>query len=300
MKSLNILVTGTNGFVGSHAVKRLLEDGHRVFATSRSRDLSSFGENESYSFSKVDLTDLFALNDLFTMAKPDVVVHCAAMSKPDECELNQADAYAVNVEATVKLLLCAEDYKSHFIHISTDFIFNGETGMHLEDDLPDPISYYGRTKLEAEEAVREYIYNWVILRIVFVYGKTLHGRDSFITMIAKKLQQHEPYKLVDDQVRTPTYVEDLSAAIARIIEQKSSGVYNICGKDEITPYQMALQVAEVLNIREHQLQSVTCAEFEEIARRPLQSGLNISKARKELGYDPVPFEEGVRKTLGFD
>ena len=294
---MRVLITGSNGFVGSHVVKQLLDDGYEVFATSRTADLSTFDNYGNYQFLKADLKDAFEVHDLFETAKPDVVVHCAAMSKPDECELHQAEAYAVNVEATVILLLNAAEYKSHFIHISTDFIFNGESGMHSEEDKPDPISYYGRTKLGAEEAVKEYEYDRTIVRIVFVYGKTLHGRDSFITMIAEKLKNNQPYKLVNDQERTPTYSEDLTKAILQIIKRKATGVYNVCGKDVVTPYQMAMTVAEVLGIKNNQFTPVTCKEFEEIAKRPLKSGLSIEKARRELDYDPLSFDEGVRKTL---
>lgn len=294
---MKIFVTGSNGFVGSHVVKHLLEEGFDVVASSRSKDLSDFQSYKNYRFLQVDITDPFALQDAFELVKPNVVVHCAAMSKPDECELNQADAYAMNVEATVQLLLNAADYKSHFVHLSTDFIFNGEDGMHNEDDEPDPLSYYGRTKLEAEEAVKEYEYDWTIVRTVFVYGKTLHGRDSFIAMIEKKLKNNEPYKVVNDQERTPTYAPDLAKGISEIIKRKATGVFHLCGKDVLTPFQMAIKTSEILGIGNHQLTSVTCKEFKEIAKRPLKSGLSIEKAGRELGYEPLSFEDGLKKTL---
>lgn len=295
---MKILVTGSNGFVGSHVVNQLLHDGYEVFATSLSADLSKFQSYKNYHFLQTDLLSAYAIQDAFELIKPDVVVHCAAMSKPDECELRQADAYAMNVEATVQLLLNAAEYKSHFIHLSTDFIFNGEEGNHKEDDAPAPLSYYGRTKLEAEDAVKEYEYDWAIIRTVFVYGKTLHGRDSFIGMIAKKLKNNEQYKVVNDQERTPTYVSDLAKGISEIIKRKASGIFHLCGKNILTPYQMAVKTAETLGITyEKLLTPVTCKEFKEIAKRPLKSGLSIEKARHELGYEPLSFDEGLRRTL---
>ncbi|MFV0606355.1 MAG: SDR family oxidoreductase [Niabella sp.] len=294
---MKILVTGSNGFVGGYVVQQLLFEGHQVFATSLTADVSSFFNEKGYQFLQANLTDAYAVHTVFDIVQPDVVVHCAAMSKPDDCEINQADAYAMNVEATVQLLLNADDYKSHFIHLSTDFIFNGAAGMHKEDDTPEPLNYYGKTKLEAEEAVKEYAYNWAIVRTVFVYGKTLHGRDSFITMIANRLKYNQPYKVVNDQERTPTYAGDLARGISSIIKKRASGVFHLCGKDVVTPYQMAIKTAAFLGIKDHLFTAVTSIELDEKAQRPLKSGLCIDKAIRELEYTPLNFEEGLKQTL---
>lgn len=296
-QDMKIFVTGSNGFVGSYVVKQLLNEGYEVFASSRTADLSSFSSHSNYRFIQLDFTDAFALHDAFEFVKPNVVVHCAAMSKPDDCELNQAEAFEINVVGTVNLLLNAEEYKCHFIHLSTDFIFNGQQGMHDETDIPQPLNYYGRTKLQAEGAVEEYPYNWAIVRTVFVYGKPLYGRDSFVTMIAKKLANNEPFKVVNDQERTPTHATDLAKGIVLIIKKHATGVFNLCGKDVLTPYQMATKTAEILNITNHQLTPVTCSEFKEIAKRPLKSGLNIDKAKRQLGYLPMSFDEGMKLTF---
>jgi dTDP-4-dehydrorhamnose reductase len=295
---MTILVTGSNGFVGSHVVKQLLKEGLKVIATSFSADASNFQLYRHYRFLQIDLTDASAIRACFESVKPNVVVHCAAMSKPDDCELRQADAYALNVAATAQLLLNAADYKSHFIHLSTDFIFNGKEGMHDENDTPDPLNYYGRTKLEAEEIVKKYEYHWTIVRTVFVYGETLYGRDSFCSFIARKLKNNESYKVVNDQERTPTYVGDLTKGIYEIIKRKTTGVFHLCGNETLTPYQMAVKTAKILGIaHEYLLTPVTCKEFTEIAKRPLKSGLRIEKAKQELGYEPINFDEGLKKSL---
>lgn len=295
---MKIFVTGTNGLVGSYVVHELLQRGYEVFASSRTGDASAFNRYQNYRFIQVDFADPYSLQDAFEFVQPDVVVHCGAMSKPDECELKQAEAFDANVFGTVQLLLNAQPFAAFFIHLSSDFIFNGQQGMHTETDQPDPLSYYGKTKLQAEEAVMEYPHDWSIVRTVFVYGKPFHGRDCFISMIAKKIEANEPFKVVNDQQRTPTHAADLAKGIAAIIEKRATGIFNLAGKDVLTPYAMAVATADYLKRPDHQLMAVTRADFKETAERPLKGGLNIDKARRALDYQPLSFSEGLQKTLG--
>jgi len=226
-----------------------------------------------------------------------VVVHAGAMSKPDECEMDQMKAYLANVEGTVQLLINSEELKSFFIFLSTDFVFDGERGMYIEEDEPRPVNYYGRTKLEAEEAVREYEHDWAIVRTVLVYGKNHSGHNSILKIVKEKLEKGEEYNVVDDQVRTPTYVEDLAKGIVSIIEKKATGIFHLSGKDILTPFQMAMKTAEHLHFDSSVIKKVTAASFTQPARRPLKTGFIIDKAKKELGYEPVSFQEGLTKTF---
>jgi dTDP-4-dehydrorhamnose reductase len=245
----------------------------------------------------MDFTVPFSIHDVFENIKPDVVIHAGAMSKPDECETNQMLAYLVNVEGTVQLLINSADVKSFFIYLSTDFVFDGEKGMYREDDIPNPVNYYGRTKLEAEEAVKEYEFDWAIVRTVLVYGKNHSGHNNILKIVKEKLEKGEEYNVVDDQVRTPTYVEDLAKGIVSIVEKKAAGIFHLSGKDILTPYQMAIKTSEHLQLDNSIIKRVTAASFNQPARRPLKTGFAIDKARKELGYEPLTFDEGLRKTF---
>jgi dTDP-4-dehydrorhamnose reductase len=294
---MKVLVTGANGFLGYYLTGQLLQKGYTVIATGKGESRLPFAANKKFIYASMDFTDPFAVHDVFEKYTPDVVVHAGAMSKPDDCETNQSQAYLVNVESTVSLLLNAAEQKSFFIFISTDFVFDGEKGKYTEEDQPNPVNYYGKTKWEAEQAVAEYEGDWAIVRTVLVYGKPVTGRNNILTIVKEKLEKGEEYKVVDDQVRTPTYVEDLAGGIVRIIEGRAKGVYHLSGTDVLTPYQMACQAADYLLLDTKLIKRVTAADFSQPAKRPPKTGFIIDKAINELNFIPVTFEDGLRKTF---
>ena len=295
---MKILITGANGFVGYYLVEQLLVKEFSVIATGKGECRLPFTHDLNFQWLSMDFTDPFSIHDVFENIKPDVVVHAGAMSKPDECEIDQMKAYLANVESTVQLLINSEELNSFFVFLSTDFVFDGERGMYREDDVPKPVNYYGRTKLEAEEAVKEYEHGWAIVRTVLVYGKNHSGHNNILKIVKEKLEKGEEYNVVDDQVRTPTYVEDLAKGIVSIVEKKATGVFHLSGKDILTPYQMAIKTAEHLRLDSSVLKKVTAASFSQAAKRPLKTGFIIDKARKELGFEPLTFEEGLKRTFG--
>jgi dTDP-4-dehydrorhamnose reductase len=160
-----------------------------------------------------------------------------------------------------------------------------------------PVNFYGKTKAEAEDAVKEYEFDWAIVRTSLVYGVPVTGRGNLLTVVKEKLEKGEEYKVVDDQVRTPTYVEDLAAGIVSIIEKKATGIYHLSGEEVLTPYDMACQTADYLQLDSTLIKKVTAANFSQPARRPLRTNFIIDKAKKELGYQPVNFQTGLKKTF---
>ncbi len=294
---MKILITGANGFLGYYLAKQLSERGYEVIATGRGLCRLPFTDNKLFHYESMDFTDPFAVHDIFEKYKPHVVLHAGAMSKVDECEQNQWQAYVTNVEGTVTMLLNAEEHKCFFVLVSTDFIFDGEQGMYKEDDLPGPVNFYGKTKLEAEAAVKEYEYDWAIARTILVYGKPVTGKANLLTVVKEKLEKGEEYSVVNDQLRTPCFVEDLANGIISIIERKATGIYHLSGEDVLTPYEMACKVADHLGLNRSLIKKVTATEFFQPARRPPKTGFIIDKAKKKLGFHPVSFEEGLRRTF---
>ena len=290
---MNILVTGANGFVGHYLVKKLIQH-HKVIATGKGESRLSF-DSDNFVYEPMDFTDPFAVHDVFEKYKPGAVVHAGAMGKPDECEEQQWQAYIVNVEGTVTLLTNAAEYNSFFVYVSTDFVFSGEKGNYVEEDATAPVNYYGKTKQEAEEAVREYAADWAIVRTVLVYGQPLSGRSNILTIVKDKLEKNERYNVVDDQIRTPTYVEDLAEGIVKIIDQRTKGIFHLSGRDKLTPYQMAQAAAVHLGLDKELIRRVTAADFSQPAKRPADTSFIITKAQTQLGYEPVSFIQGLDK-----
>lgn len=295
---MKILVTGANGFTGVHLCLSLINKGFEVFALGRGeRKLPIMDRLTYYS---VELTSVRSLLKIFEQVSPDVVIHTAAMSKPDVCDLNRKECLLNNVEVTYYLLEASRYFPVHFIYLSTDFIF-GENGPHREDDTPAPLNFYGESKLQAEQLILQTELATTIVRPVFIYGPVMHQiRPSFIQWVQQKLSNGEKIKVVTDQLRTPTYVADLCDAITTILTFKKSGIYHVAGKDILSPYDMAVTVAKVLDLNTELIEPVTSETFPEPVRRAKRSGLYIDKAIRELNYVPHSFEEAVKLSFKKD
>lgn len=292
---MKILITGANGFLGQHLCAYFTSRNYEVVAVSRGPRTMPAQINVSYY--SIDLTDKNAVANVLENEQPNVVIHAAAMSKPDECDANREACMQQNVGATKNLVEGIRDFSIHFIYISTDFIF-GEDGPHSEDDVPAPLNFYGESKLQAEQLVSssELMYN--IVRPVFIYGTVWEGlRGSFLHWVKNNLEQGKKIKVVSDQQRTPTLANDICKGIAAIIENQAAGDFHLAGKDIVSPYEMAIKVAEVLSLDSSLIEKVTSETFPETVKRAKRSGLKIDKAINILNYQPVSFEEGVRITF---
>lgn len=294
---MKVLITGANGFLGHYLVPALLQQGFNVLATGKGAcRLAGQGTN-GFDYAEMDFTDLSSTRDTVSRYAPDIIVHAGAVSKPDDCELDQALAWRINTGGTHHLLEAAAAHQAFFIFISTDFVFDGEKGMYAEEDQTVPVNYYGQTKLEAEKAVHQYPHPWAVVRTVLVYGEPLAGRSNILSIVKDKLEKGEGYKVVDDQVRTPTYVGDLAEGIVSIIQKKATGTWHLSGAEVLTPYEMACKAADFLGLDKGLLTRVTADTFTQPAKRPAKTGFNISKAKMVLGFKPVSFAEGLAKTF---
>lgn len=292
---MKIVVTGANGFTGQHVAQYLASKGFQVFALSRGE--ARLANHDLIHYHSCELTNVSSVNAIINQIKPDWIIHIAAMSKPDECNNDRKNCLLNNVQATIHLGEAATKHHSRFIYFSTDFIF-GENGPHGEDDIAGPLNFYGESKLQAENWVKQHVQRPVIVRPVFIYGPELPGsRPSFIQWVQKQLLQEKSIKVVNDQKRTPTYVFDICQGLEKIIVGDHEGIFHLAGAEIITPYEMAVEVANCLLLNTQLIEAVDSNTFPEPVKRAKQSGLKIERARTILNYKPHSFAEGVRKSL---
>lgn len=291
-----IIVTGANGFVGYYLVQQLLQKKHCVVATSKGENRLPFS-HEKFIYHTLDYTNKEECASIFAATKPVVVVHLGAISKPDECELHKQSAFITNVTGTLNLLEAAAEHKAHFVFLSSDFVFRGDKDFYSEGDERAPVNYYGETKLLAEDEVAKYPFGWSIARTALAFGKIFSGRENIVTNTAKALQQNRSLKIFTDQLRTPTYVEDLAAGMVSIIEKRATGIYHLSGEDLRTPYEVAVETAMHLGLDTSRITPATAEEFDQPALRPERTALDISKAKADLNFKPLSFREGLKRTF---
>ena len=290
---MKFLITGSNGLLGQKLVANLGITQHSVLATGRGEcRILKMPANVLYGM--CNISDAEIVMQVFSEFKPDVVIHSAAMTNVDECELNPEQCHLQNVIATQNVIHACEMVGAHLIHLSTDFIFDGTSGPYSEMDKPNPISIYGQSKLDAETQVQKARCPWSIVRTVLVYGIAPGlSRSNIILWVKASLEQGKEIQVVDDQFRTPTLAEDLATGCISIAEKKAEGIFNISGKDFLTPYEMAIQTADFFSLNKELIKQATAATFTQPAKRPPRTGFDISKAVKELGYNPHSFLEGI-------
>lgn len=294
MKNKKILITGANGLLGQKLVKLISEQqGYALIATGRGDNRLPY--TAGYVYQSMDITDYDQVNMVMQSYHPDVVIHAAAMTNVDQCESEQEKCWELNVTATHLLIDAAEAIDAFFIHLSTDFIFDGEAGPYTEADEPNPVSFYGQSKLAAEELLYERDkLRWAIARTVLVYGLGYNmSRSNIILWVKQNLSKNKPLRLVTDQVRSPTLAEDLAMGCFLLAQKEMQGIFNISGKDVLTPYDMAMKTAAYFKLDQSLISEADSGNFSQPAKRPPKTGFIIDKARKKLGYDPHSFDEGI-------
>lgn len=291
---MKVLITGSNGLLGQYLVQRLAgHPDYEVIATGRGPNRLRM--KSGYAYESVNLADEAAVKGLVDRHKPDVIVHAGAMTQADDCERNKDACWMVNVTATRYLLQGAEKAGAYFLFVSTDFVFDGLAGPYSEEDPVNPVNYYGASKAAAERIVKQSKAQWGIARTVLVYGLADDPRRSnIITWVKSNLEQKKKLKVVNDQWRTPTLVQDLAEGIRLMLDKKAEGVFHLSGKDMLTPFEMASQVAGYLELDAKLLEKVDASTFKQPAPRPAKTGFVIDKAVQELGYAPHSFEEGLK------
>lgn len=288
---MKILITGSNGLLGQKLLALCLRKGTEVIATSLGRNRF----DDSLTYLTMDITNSAEVEEVIGKTKPDVIINTAAMTNVDQCEDEKERCLLLNVAAVKNLVQSCEKHNSFLVHLSTDFVFDGSHGPLNENDKPNPVNFYGESKLKSELLIQESKCGWAIARTILVYGVLQNmSRSNIILWVKESLEKGIEIQVVDDQFRTPTLAEDLADGCCLIATKQAAGIWNIGGKDLLTPYQMAIKTAEFFNLDQNLIKRTNSSAFRQRAVRPLKTGLVIEKAQSQLGYNPHSFEEGIQ------
>lgn len=289
---MRILVTGSNGLLGQKLVALIsVQPDHSLIATAKSKLVIDLPRGE---FHLLDITQQTEVNQVLAKTKPDVVINTAAMTQVDQCETEKEKCWLNNVAAVENLIRAVDEKKIRLVHLSTDFIFDGTHGPLDETAKPNPISYYGESKLAAEVAIKKSTINWAILRTVLVYGVTKDmSRSNIVLWVKKNLEEGKTINVVSDQWRTPTLAEDLAIGCFLAATKKAKGIYNVSGAEMMTPYDIAIATAVFFKLDKSLITQTDSTKFTQPAKRPPKTGFIIEKAKRELGYQPRSFVEGL-------
>lgn len=288
-----VLVTGSNGLLGQKITERLLVTNQfGLIATAKGGN--RFPVTEGYTYAEMDILDPENVKAVVEKYQPDAIIHTAAMTNVDTCEVEKELAYQLNVEAVKTLVSLCEEHNIQLVHLSTDFIFDGAHGPYDELAAPNPLSYYGNTKLEAEEVIKSSTCRWAILRTIIVYGIVSDMSRTNIVLWAKTaLEKGSPINVVNDQWRMPTLAEDLADCCLLAVEKDARGVYNASGKDMMSISELVARVADYWGLNKSLITEVSSESLNQAAKRPVKTGFILDKTINDLGYSPHSFEEGL-------
>jgi dTDP-4-dehydrorhamnose reductase len=288
---MKVLVTGCNGLLG-HKVCELSPKSFLVYGVDRHGENIVLPDEKYFS---LDLTNRKQTLKLLRDLKPDYIINSAAYTDVDGAETERELCWKINVELVENLVYGARKIKAGLGHISTDYIFDGKSGPYTEEARPNPIGYYGRSKLAAENVLLGSSVDYFIVRTMVLYGISRNGKTNFVTWLIAQLINHKPVKIVNDQYGNTTLVDELAAGIWKLITRGYSGIINIAGREIVNRYEFAVRIAEVFGFDKDLIKPVTSAEFNQPAPRPLNSGLIVDKAFKELNIELSDVSEGLKK-----
>lgn len=291
---MRVVVTGTSGFLGYHFTRWLETQGIEVVAIWR-RQAPLF---EQALAEQLDLAAPVQVQQALTKWNPTHIVHCAAMTSTAQCEAEPDAAFRDNFATTQNLVVAANEAlraKPFFLFISTDLVFDGTKGFYREEDQPNPIMVYGKTKLAAEQAVElTYQGDWAIVRSALIYGvPTPLGRGTFLTWLIHGLRSGE-CPLFTDEYRTPLAVSELCWLLNKVLMEKHVGIWHAAGPDRLSRYEIGLLVSEIFGLPAESVKPVSLAGATLPAPRPADVSMDITKARTLLGFSPAPLVENLK------
>jgi dTDP-4-dehydrorhamnose reductase len=285
MAKKRLLITGANGLLGNKAAV-LASRNYEVIPLYHAKPLHD-------NSLEVDIANKEQVFSIFRKLRPDTAIHAAAETNVDKCETQKEHAWNVNVEGTKNVAEACAEVSAKLIHISTDYVFDGEKGHYEEEDKPNPISYYGITKLEGENHVIQNCDNHVILRTSVIYGWH-QWKQNFATWVIDQLRLNKEIAVVDDHYNTPTLADNLAEMTIEALRSDLHGLYHASGIEKISRYDFAIQIAKTFHLDLNLIKPIKMSQLTAwIAKRPKDSSLNTDKIQKHLKTKPLNITDGL-------
>ncbi len=283
-----LLITGCNGLLGQKIAKIASRQWeiHGI-------DLHESAFNSNVQYRQLDITAKEAVSSLIEEVRPDWVINTASVTNVDRCETEKELAWQVNVKGVENLARACQKTGSKIVHISTDYVFDGKNGPYSEEDPTNPLSWYGKTKLEGEQITLNCSKENIVVRTMVLYGWQPMVRPNFVTWVIKSLQAGKFIRVVTDQWGNPTYADDLAGALLKLCASGATGLYHFAGGEFLSRWQMAIEIARKFDLNTELITPIITSELNQPAPRPLRSGLKTKKIGRLLGVRPLSFREGL-------
>jgi dTDP-4-dehydrorhamnose reductase len=287
-----VLVTGVNGLLGQAIMSLFKRESDFELIQSSVEDEPFIDLGLEYV--KLDITNKDEVKKITSKILPDVIINCAAFTNVDKCETEREQCWKLNVDAVKNLIIASRPNNIKIVHYSTDYIFDGKNGPYKEDSIPNPISFYGRSKLASENALTISGVNSIIIRTMVLYGTGIKIKPNFALWMIDMLSHNNPINIADDMIGNCTIIDDLAYGTLKAVEKNVNGIFNITGADILSRFDFAMILCDVFKFNKSLVSRIKTKSLNQPAQRPLNSGLITFKAQTELGFNPMDTLEGLR------
>ena len=275
-----ILITGASGQLGM-SLKRIFNSKYEIIYTTGNN-------NPTGSSMYLDVTNPMLFKEVMETTNPDLVINLAALTNVDLCEKNPELAYSINIGGMDNLI---NAFKGPIIHVSTDYVFDGEDGPYKEEDTTNPLNVYGLSKLESEKLLLDHTENSLVIRSNVLYDYSSKSEASFLNWVVDSLTQEKEINIVEDQWNNPTWTGSLAVVIDRAIDTQLTGLVHWGDGDLVSRFDFANKIADVFNLKKSLIKPILTSELNQTAKRPLKSGLKSDYAQNILNLEPPTIKE---------
>ncbi len=285
-----VLIVGCNGLLGQKASIELTPKYELCGA-----DLSSESIHKGIPYFKMDITDPKTVEAVIQESEPDIIFNASAYTAVDRAEIEKKICYAVNVAGVQNLARICFMENIKLLHISTDYVFDGGKGNYNESDPATPINYYGQSKLDGEKAILDSGCEFLIGRTAVLFGYGYNIQANFVLWVLTELRNGNSIRVVDDQIGNPTIADYLAYSCRELLEKKATGLFHLAGDKPISRYDLAIAVAKEFNYIPDFITRIKTSEFKQLAKRPLNVGLNVLKVQDTYGINMFSLNGSLKK-----